>query len=214
MNTIIFDMDGTLIKSEEKYFYIWQELVNGKGFSLDVNFYQTLLGRPTATIKEHFIAHYGPEFPFDELFAEFLSRREIATATGDFEIMDGAKEFLQTCQQKKITCCLATSSHQAEATTILKKLQLFDYFSHTSFGDQVTVGKPNPEIFLNILTKAQVSATDCIVFEDSISGVRAAQGAKIPVYYLTNFMDLPLEYAPLISGTYHDFIAAQELLKN
>lgn len=213
MNTIIFDMDGTLIKSEEKYFYIWQELVNNKGFPLDVAFYQTLLGRPTTTIKQHFIAHYGAEFPFDELFTEFLRRREIATATGDFEIMDGAEEFLQSCLQKNITCCLATSSHQAEATTILKKLNLFDYFSYTSFGDQVKVGKPDPEIFLNILAKAQVSAEDCLVFEDSISGVRAAQGAKLLVYYLTNFMDLPQEYAPLISGSFHDFIAAQEVLK-
>ncbi|MBO1304558.1 HAD family phosphatase [Enterococcus sp. 669A] len=201
----IFDMDGTLINSEKKYFACWQSFMQCEGYALTTDFYRGVLGTPIDAIKPLFLAEYGSDFPFDTLLEQILRRRECFVANARFELNPGALTFLKACQTAGITCGLATSSPAAEAKSILEALEVWDYFTFTAFGDEVSKGKPDPEIFHLAAERSGHPKAEIVVFEDSTNGLLAAAGADLAVYHLNDFIPLAEEINQIPLGSYQDF---------
>jgi beta-phosphoglucomutase-like phosphatase (HAD superfamily) len=84
---------------------------------------------------------------------------------------------------------IATMGDQHNIDFIFKALKLETYFHSTTGGHQVTNGKPHPEIFLTAAQKLGVAPEDCLVFEDTRSGVTAARAAGMQVIGLTTMFD-------------------------
>jgi beta-phosphoglucomutase-like phosphatase (HAD superfamily) len=84
---------------------------------------------------------------------------------------------------------IATMGDQQNIDFIFKALKLETYFHSTTGGHQVTKGKPHPEIFLTASQKLEVAPEDCLVFEDTRSGVIAACAAGMQVIGLTTMFD-------------------------
>jgi len=68
----------------------------------------------------------------------------------------------------------------------IEELSLTNYFSSIICGDEVSRGKPDPEMFVKTLSNLNVSRDECIIFEDSIEGVKAAKNAHIKVIGVTS----------------------------
>lgn len=90
-------------------------------------------------------------------------------------------ELLQRLQKNGIPCAVASSTRSHQVDYHLTAAGLRDYFATITGGDQVTVGKPDPEIYLKAAATISVSAADCVVFEDSEPGTVAglASGATV-----------------------------------
>lgn len=205
MKCAIFDMDGTLINSEKKYFECWQSFLESCGYEITVDFYQRVLGSPTHELKPLFLAEYGNAFPFDQLFQRVMLHRQDYVNSVQFALTPGALAFLQACRATGIVCGLATSSPRAEAQRILERLKVWDFFAFTAFGNEVKKGKPDPEIFQLAAARSGYAKGEIVVFEDSTNGVLAAHRAGLTVYHLNDFIPIAEEIAHLPAASYQDF---------
>lgn len=213
MKIALFDLDGTLIDSERYYFSIWQELMAQAGYCLEKDFYQSVVGSPTSILKEKFQQHFGELPMFDRLFEKFMNRRKQAQKNAVFPITEGCHEYLDYLAKANITCGLVTSSYQKEAEGILENLELASYFSFGVYGDQVTKGKPDPEIYLKAIELAKQPTDQIIVYEDSPNGILSAVHAGLPCVHIKNFVDPTPEIEQLVKCSCSDFSEVLNLAK-
>ena len=214
MKAALFDMDGTLIDSERYYFSIWQELMAQEGYHLEKEFYQHVVGSPTSILKEKFQNHFGELPMFDRLFEEFMDRRKQAQRKAIFSITNGCQEYLAYLVKTGVTCGIVTSSYQEEAEYILKALRLDSFFSFGIYGDQVSKGKPDSEIYHKAIEAAKQPADQILVYEDSPNGIPSAVNAGLNCIHIKNFIDPTPEIEQLIIGSCSDFIEVMNLTNN
>lgn len=213
MKIALFDLDGTLIDSERYYFSIWQELMAQEGYCLEKNFYQSVVGSPTSILKEKFQNHFGEIPMFDQLFEEFMIRRKRAQENTVFPITNGCHEYLKYLEKQKITCGIVTSSYKKEAEKILETLKLDSFFSFGVYGDQVTKGKPDPEIYHKAITIANQPVEKILVYEDSPNGILSAVHAGLTCVHIKNFVDPTSEIEQLVDSSCTDFLEVMSLTK-
>jgi HAD superfamily hydrolase (TIGR01509 family) len=91
--------------------------------------------------------------------------------------MPGALELLKNLKKKNFVLAIATSSPQEVLNFVLEKLDIRKFFKVVISGDLVRRGKPDPEIYLLTVRKLGVDPKDCVVLEDSVNGVQAANNA-------------------------------------
>ena len=184
----IFDLDGTLIDTEPIYFKATEEMIkeygNGKEFGWDTKI--KTLGSPeivTAKIVvDTFEMKLTPE--------EFLNKRNAITPEyfKNCLFIEGAKEITDKFKKElKFKTALATSSskYNFDFKTFNKKEWLKEDFDKIILGDDARIkkGKPSPDIFILAANEIGLSPNECIMFEDSIGGIKAciSSGAKIVV---------------------------------
>lgn len=179
IRAVIFDMDGTLFDSERLAHGIWYQL--GKEFDLPVtdDFLRDLAGRDWNSAKPVFDHYFKKEWSLEqvrnrqhELFEEFYAHRGADIKPGFYEILNYLKE-------KKIPMAIATSSfpHCVEAN--VRFAHVADYFQAivTGYDPEVKAGKPAPDIYLCAAKRLQIPISECIVVEDSPTGILAAAAA-------------------------------------
>ncbi len=177
----IFDMDGTLVHTEPLHRRSWARALGEMGIDFDdAEYDQYLSGRPSReTTRERF--GFSPEQ------AEEASHRLITAfwdiAAGNVEPLPGVREFLTRFYY--VPKAVATSARRHSATRMLDELGLLDYFKAIVTADDITNGKPEPEIFLLASERLEVAPERCVVFEDAFAGVAAARAAGMYVAAIT-----------------------------
>ena len=174
IKAIIFDMDGLMIDSERVTFECYQEILKGMNLTMDEEFYKTLLGKPLKGIYQRF---YDVEDVIKDVHALMAKRFE----TEGVPIKTGLKSLLEYLKENNYKTIVATSSNRDRVDTILSQAQITDYFDDSICGDEVTKGKPNPEVFLKSCQKLGVNVDEAIVLEDSEAGIQASYDAGIKV---------------------------------
>ncbi|MDZ7612634.1 MAG: HAD-IA family hydrolase [Flavobacteriaceae bacterium] len=96
---------------------------------------------------------------------------------GASEILPGIKDLILHLKSKNILVALGSASKNA--IPLLKSLELFDHFDAIVDGNDVTHAKPDPEVFLKAAEKLKVSPKNCVVVEDSLAGIQAANIADM-----------------------------------
>ena len=91
--------------------------------------------------------------------------------------IDGLHDFLESVKRRNIPMALATMGDQHNIRFTLNGLNISQYFDATVGGEEVTNGKPHPEVFQRAAAKLGVPPEDCAAFEDSHSGIAAALAA-------------------------------------
>lgn len=177
----IFDLDGVIVDTAKYHFLAWKTLAEGIGVEFTEIQNEQLKGVSRQKSLEK-ILEWGDktlsEQDFDRLMRlkneDYLSHIEHMKA--DEILIDVPKvlDFLIAKQQP-----LALGSASKNAHTILEKVHLLEKFEAIVDGNGVTIGKPNPEVFLNAAKLLKVNPSDCIVFEDAIAGIQAANAAEM-----------------------------------
>ena len=177
----IFDLDGVIVDTAKYHFLAWKTLAEGIGVEFTEIQNEQLKGVSRQKSLEK-ILEWGDktlsEQDFDRLMRlkneDYLSHIEDMKA--DEILIDVPKvlDFLIAKQQP-----LALGSASKNAHTILEKVHLLEKFEAIVDGNGVTIGKPNPEVFLNAAKLLKVNPSDCIVFEDAIAGIQAANAAEM-----------------------------------
>lgn len=178
---VIFDMDGLMIDSERvTYNEYVKKLAQLGHHDFTEELYRNCLGKNKQGICQVFIDHYGQDFPMTEVWDDVhvwideSLRQYVPKKKGLVELL----EYLKANNYKTI---VATSSGRARVDKILKNGNLTEYFDDSICGDEVTHGKPHPEIFLTACQKLDVKPEEALVLEDSEAGILAAYDGHIDV---------------------------------
>lgn len=178
---IIFDLDGTIIESED----VWGKAYgypHTRGVSVQDNWKNILAKCNVKTDKT-----------LEEL--EILTCKEFEKLIPELKLKDGFFEFLESLEEQDIPLALATSTRWETTSKILEEFDLQNVFECITTGEEVALPKPDPEIFLLASEKLGVDPVDCLVIEDSQAGVTAAKEAGMKVIVIS---DDEIENADLI----------------
>lgn len=174
---IIFDMDGTLVDSEVISKRAFESTLKGLGLEYDDEFLEGFLGGNNKSAIERLNERYGDK-ELTELILEskvLVYRRMIKDEGVDLK--PGVIELLEYLKERNYKMAVGTSCNREAAIERLTSVGIMDYFDYLVGGDEVENGKPSPDIFLKIAKHFNVKPENCMVFEDSRLGIRAAKNA-------------------------------------
>ncbi|MEG0709682.1 MAG: HAD family phosphatase [Longicatena sp.] len=176
---ILFDLDGTLINSYES--------INIKQVLSELKTVHTALilkliksrVRSFAEMEQKIIEEVESREEADELIrriSDFLLEHY-----DNAPLKKDALTFLQYLKDKNYKICLCTNNATDVVNHIIKEKNIAEYFDYIVTSQQVTKAKPDPQMYLEALHSIGFSAQECMVFEDTETGVLAAQNAGIEV---------------------------------
>ncbi len=177
---IIFDMDGLMIDSERVTYEEYCRKLAEFDLTFDEETYKLCLGKNKAGICQVFYDHFGDDFPMTEVWDDvhvWIDER----ITKEVPLKKGLMELLVYLKENDYKTIVATSSDRHRVDVILEVAGITQYFDDTICGNEVSKGKPNPEIFLTACQKLDVEPSDALVLEDSESGILAAYDGNIDV---------------------------------
>ncbi len=207
----MFDHDGVLVNSEPIHRSAWEQICRPRGIRVSEADYAWSVGRRDITFAQRLVAKFGlresPEAVRDEKRAVYLTMLE-----ADVETFEGVPELLR-CLGSSRPLGLVTSSMLSEVEIGLVKLGLRAYFATLVTSEDVQQHKPHPEPYLLCAQRLRVEPADCVAFEDSPSGIRAAKAAGMRVVALTTtFGQAELAAADEIIGSIADTAAVVALV--
>ena len=181
IHTVIFDLDGLLADTETNWYRVCKELMGnyGREFTLDA-YVRDHSGKTIVDNANLYIKNYELPLTTEEC-VEWLVSTEMRYVEQGVPMMEGAMELLQYLKENGYKVILGTSSKLDRALTILKGNQADVFFDDFVVGYDVERSKPFPDIFLKAAEKAGSKPEECLVLEDSESGIQAAYAAGIPV---------------------------------
>jgi HAD superfamily hydrolase (TIGR01509 family) len=192
-NAVIFDMDGLLLDTETIALKAFQEACREHGLDPDLSVYHKCIGTTYARTREILQEGYGPQFPYDTISK--LWNQKFTCEVENFPIpkKEGVVGLLEYLKKNSIKRVVVTSTRRPTALRMLGNAGILDFFGFVIGGDQITNGKPHPEIYLTACQKLGEKPVDCLALEDSENGVRSARAAGIPVIQIPDLVPLSEE---------------------
>jgi len=177
---LIFDMDGVLVDSNPAHREAWAAFNRRYGIETTEEMHQRMYGRRNDAILRDF---YGDDLPSEEIInrgaaKEALYREMIQSGAGDV-LVAGVRDFLE--YYREAPKALATNAEPENVDFVLERFRLRPWFQAIVGGHQVQNPKPHPEVYLRASDLLGVAPANCIVFEDSYSGVQAGLAAGMRV---------------------------------
>ena len=176
LRAVVFDLDGLLVNTEELYEQVGWELLRRRGHAFDGELLTRMMGRPQPIALRMMIDHYRLDATIAELAVE---TEEIFGGLLDAQLkpMPGVVELLHSLEAAGLPKAIATSSPRRFARNILGRFNWEPRFDFLVCGDEVTDGKPHPEIYLTAAQKLAMNPAEVMVLEDSHNGCQAAIAA-------------------------------------
>jgi len=172
---VIFDLDGIIVNTVPIHFKAWKKMFSEYGIKFTFEDYKKYVdGIPRIEGCRAIMKNY-PESVINEAaeekqryFREFIEKEKIPT-------FESTMEFMKELKENGIKISVLSSSKNSPF--ILKKIGIYDMLDAEVNGNDITKGKPDPEIVSKILEKLKLKNDEVVVFEDAILGVRAAKNA-------------------------------------
>ena len=196
----IFDMDGLLIDSERAISAAWIEGARALGFDLKMSDFVKVIGTASQQSTAMLIDMLGSEDAMRATAAKAQAMLPQAGGHPVFPLKPGALPLLEALRAAGIPCAVASSSSVGEIRHRLGHVDVLKYFRSFSGGDEVTHGKPDPALYLLAAARLDVAPEDCIAFEDSENGARAAQAAGVRVVIVPDLKQPPADVAARAHG--------------
>lgn len=184
---VILDMDGLLLDTERIVRQLFMERLHL--FSpedrplpeISNDKYAQLLGRNRT--DGHALLHewLGEDYPVAEMWDSIGHDLMAQTESMPLPTKAGVRELLTLLQEKKILRAVATSTGRKKAELCLKSAGIWDHFNTIVAGDEIARGKPEPDIYLEAAMRLDTPPAECLAFEDSHAGVRAAKAAGMTI---------------------------------
>ena len=168
-------MDGVIIDSEPLHFEVEIELLEKLGGKMDKEAHQLFVGttdyKMWSTLKEQFNLKPPVEDIIEMKKDMFISRID------EIELMPNFMSLMLSLYNAGYPLAIASSNNRKVVDRIVEKFDLGVYIKFTISGDDVSKGKPHPEVFLTAAKKMSLVPKNCLVIEDATNGVKAAKAA-------------------------------------
>ena len=177
---IIFDMDGTIVDSLPYHHEAWKIFFNENQVE---NFSDKLKDYKGGGTLDLMKAVYGNKYSLKDL-KSMSDEKEVIFRDiykGKINPIEGFKKFLIDIKSKHILVGLASNAVRKNVSLIINELNIFNDFDSIICGDEVNNGKPNPEMFNKTINRFNIKKDECLIFEDSLEGVKAAKNSGIKV---------------------------------
>lgn len=190
---VIFDMDGTMFDTERLLTVAWDKAAKKMGVVISPELMEACRGKSSEAIGKLLKAEFGEDFDYDRicLFKNNIYHEMIKE--NGVPVKNGLKELLEFLKEQKIPAAVATSTGRVSAEMVLKMAGVYEDLTAFMYGDMLKASKPEPDIFLEAAKKLGQEPKDCVVIEDSISGVLAGKAAGGYVIYIPDIMKVPEE---------------------
>ncbi len=177
----IFDLDGVIVDTAKYHFLAWKKLANSIGVDFTEVQNEQLKGVSRVKSLEKILT-WGKKSISEEEFMELMSLKNddylsYINKMNENEILPDVAKILDYLNDMNQHIALGSASKNARM--ILQKVNLLNKFDVIVDGNDVTKAKPNPEVFLKAATLLHCNPKDCIVFEDSLAGIKAANIASM-----------------------------------
>ena len=203
---VIFDMDGVLVDGEPLHYEVVRGLLAEEGVDFPLADYQRYLGTTLESTWADLRNRYSLARTY-EWYAEAYDREVIRSYREDAELLPGAETLLGALAGAAVPLALASSSNRDWVDAALDALGLRRFFAETIAGDEVTRGKPDPEIYLRAAQRLNAEPNHCVAVEDAPAGIASARAAGMAVVAVRTPMtaDLPLSDATWVIDSLADF---------
>jgi HAD superfamily hydrolase (TIGR01509 family) len=174
---VVLDMDGLLLDTEPIYRRASRLAAAELGYEFGNELYNSLIGRAVADVEAAIVGSLGAAFPMGEFRGRWSTWWQRIVSDEGIAVKSGARELLAALDARGIPAALATSTHASRARVSLRAAGLERRFAVVTTGDEVSRGKPEPDIFLLAAHRLGVAGALCLAFEDSEPGIIAARRA-------------------------------------
>jgi HAD superfamily hydrolase (TIGR01509 family) len=173
----LFDWDGVILDSSSAHEKSWERLAIENSFTLPEGHFKRGFGRKNESIIAELLAWSHDPFTIQKLsLRKEELYREIVKEIGQSPL-PGVVNFLNLLDHHGIPCAIASSTHRANIELSLGLLQLTDRFQSLITAEDVSEGKPNPQVFLKAGQALGFPPEKCLVLEDAQVGLDAAAAA-------------------------------------
>jgi HAD superfamily hydrolase (TIGR01509 family) len=213
ISAVIFDMDGLMLDTEPLYKAAWQRAAVDCGFPISDELYFELIGRTRVDGESILVRGFGPEFPVNDFHARCRECEAAVFAEHLPDTKPGLEGLLAFLESRGLPTAVATSTEREQAIAQLGGLCLLRRFVVIATGDEVSNGKPAPDLFLLAARRLGFEPSRCLVLEDSEAGVMAAHRAGMQVYIVPDLKPPSAQIAQLASGTFESLAAVEKQLR-
>ena len=175
----LFDLDGVIVDTAKFHYLAWRNLAKEMNFDFTEEQNELFKGVSRVRSLEILLDLASYDATQEQKDRWLIQKNEeylkYIKGMDDSEILPDVVRVLDFLEEKNQGIALGSASKNARP--ILTKLDLLDKFQAIVDGNDVTAAKPDPEVFLKGGEALKIERTDCIVFEDSIAGIQAANSA-------------------------------------
>lgn len=176
LRAVVFDLDGLMFDTEALYFRVASTILEARGKRFTPAMMQVLIGRRAAEAVPALRVMAGLDEPVEDLLAE-TRWRFYAELDGAVHPTPGLFAILDELQERNLPLAVATSSRRSYAERLLSSHGLRERFALLLAAEDVTKGKPDPEIYRRAAEFFELPPEDVLVLEDSPAGILAAKRA-------------------------------------
>jgi HAD superfamily hydrolase (TIGR01509 family) len=223
----LFDLDGTLVITDDIYFDVWHKILIKYNIVL------------TEEIFKNFIQGNNDKYVLNSLLINIeLSLQELSSLKDNLfienlnkiKIKNGVHDFLHEIKGLGYKACVVTNCNKKVADKIIKYIHLDKCIDFIISSNDCVIGKPHPEPYIKAMEKYNVQNNKCIIFEDSKSGILSGKGINpkllIGIETIYNPVELSnigvhlsindystIKVDTLLNANFHDVTLYKNLLK-
>jgi HAD superfamily hydrolase (TIGR01509 family) len=202
IRAVVFDLDGLMFDTEALFFRVSSDALAARSKSFTPEIMQAMIGRRSIEGAQALKTLAGLEEPVEVLLAE-VRERFYALMDSAVHPTPGLFVLLDHLRRRALPLAVATSSRRSYADRLLVRHGVRDRFDFVLASEDVTLGKPDPEIYRFAAERFGVPARSMLVLEDSAAGVAAAKGAGAFA------VGIPHEHSPAGALTAADLICSR-----
>lgn len=179
LSTVIFDMDGLLIDSEPLWGEAMKEVFAGMDIHLRPEHYAFTTGLRTSEMVDFWYHRFGWSGRTPREVEEDILDRVTGKILEQGNAMEGLEYILNFFAGRRFRIGLASSSPMILIRSVLAHLQIKDFFQAIYSAEHEDYGKPHPAVYMSCARELGSSPLECLVFEDSVTGLIAAKAARM-----------------------------------
>ena len=181
LKAILWDMDGTLLDSEPAHEQAFDDALKSLGVSVPAGAHDELLGSSFVEVHQKVVELTGLKLSLDEWRS--VKWKYYQQCSKGITPLKNSQAILDAFTAKGIPMALVSNSSRDEVTLNLEVTKLADYFQITVSRDDVENGKPSPECYLAAAKALSLSAEECLVIEDSVTGAKSGIAAGMTTVF-------------------------------